>query len=138
MNGTSLRQLSLYLLLIVMLSKTLGHKSAWAARNPKECIAFCSPMSRAFIVRKSILSTTKIRHPEVRERASVFFSLRVGPKDLVLGYAGLDRFHSCWTRTGWSRHLCVKDVMRLNTFMPAAIAVEEMFPYSFTAIPKVF
>src|SRR6478609_1947344 len=62
----------------------------------------------------------------------------VGPKDLVLGYAGLDRFHSCWTRTGWSRHLCVKDVMRLNTFMPAAIAVEEMFPYSFTAIPKVF
>jgi hypothetical protein len=28
----------------------------------------------------------KIRHPEVRERASVFFSLRVGPKDLVFKY----------------------------------------------------
>ena len=27
---------------------------------------------------------TKIRHPEVRKRASVFFSLQVGPKDLVL------------------------------------------------------
>jgi hypothetical protein len=29
-------------------------------------------------------SPTKIRHPEVRKRASVFFSLRVGLKDLVL------------------------------------------------------
>jgi hypothetical protein len=31
-----------------------------------------------------ISPTIKIRHPEVRKRASVFFSLRVGPKDLVL------------------------------------------------------
>jgi len=33
---------------------------------------------------KSVSPTTKIRHPEVRKRVSVFFSLRVGPKDLVL------------------------------------------------------
>jgi hypothetical protein len=33
---------------------------------------------------KSVSPTTKILHPEVRKRASAFFSLQVGAKDLVL------------------------------------------------------
>jgi len=43
---------------------------------------------------KSVSRTLTTRHPEVRKRASVFFSLQVGPKDLVLEFLSLGKLES--------------------------------------------